>query len=158
MWLKVVGGSSGYSFYRNQRSSHSEITCPAKGKSIRCTTIDAQVDVAMRSLTLMPSWKERVIELLSGVSEQADRTRKGKRPRPPQEARSGLHRRDDRRGYVIAMECKDSFGVSSNARYCILGLTDTRTPCPQESKGGHHVQLEMPSPAGQRGSVDGRIW
>ena len=68
LWSETL--KSGYSYYREQKNAHGNYDCPACGKSIRCSVIDEQVDSIIRSLTLEPTWRERIIEKISTVSER----------------------------------------------------------------------------------------
>ena len=68
MWSETL--KSGYSYYREQKNARGNYDCPACGKSIRCNVIDDQVDIIIRSLTLEPTWRERIIEKISTVSER----------------------------------------------------------------------------------------
>ena len=68
LWSETT--SKGYTFYREPKNSHANCNCPASGKTISGLFIDAQMDSIVKSLVLMPSWKERIIEGLSTVSER----------------------------------------------------------------------------------------
>jgi len=68
LWSETL--KSGYSYYREQKNAHGDYDCPAGGKAIRCSAIDEQVDSIIRSLTLEPTWRERIIEKISTVSER----------------------------------------------------------------------------------------
>jgi hypothetical protein len=68
LWSETT--SKGYAFYREPKNSHANCNCPASGKTISGLFIDARMDSIVKSLVLMPSWKERIIEGLSTVSER----------------------------------------------------------------------------------------
>ncbi len=61
---------SGYSYYREQKGAHGNCNCPGSGKSVRCDSIEAQVDNIIKSLVLEPAWREKLIEKISIVSER----------------------------------------------------------------------------------------
>lgn len=60
----------GYGFYREPRRAREGYDCPAGGRAISCQLIDSQMDSIIKSLTLDPSWRQRIIEKLSQVSER----------------------------------------------------------------------------------------
>ena len=60
----------GYSYYRHPKNTWSHYNCPANEKAIRCRVIDSQMDDIINSLVLLPSWRERIIDKLSTVSER----------------------------------------------------------------------------------------
>lgn len=68
LWSETL--ESGYSYYREQKGAHGNFDCPGSGKSIQCDLIDIQVDNIIKSLTLEPAWRERIIEKISIVSER----------------------------------------------------------------------------------------
>ena len=55
----------------NPKSSHPNCNIfPAGGKTISGSFIDNQIDKLVKSLVLLPSWKENIIERLTTVSER----------------------------------------------------------------------------------------
>ncbi len=68
LWSETT--TKGYVYYREPKTSHGQHDCPANGKTISGKTIDGQMDSIIRSLILVPDWKERIIERLSTVSER----------------------------------------------------------------------------------------
>jgi len=68
LWSET--SNRGYTLYREPQNSHAHCNCPANGKTIGCPTIDKQVDSIVKSLVLIPSWREKVVERLSTVSER----------------------------------------------------------------------------------------
>ncbi len=70
LWCET--STRGQSFYREPRRAQESYDCPAGGRTISCRTIDNQMDRIIKSLTLDPSWRRRIIEKLSGISERED--------------------------------------------------------------------------------------
>jgi DNA invertase Pin-like site-specific DNA recombinase len=62
----------GYTYYREAKNSRAHSNCPANGKTISGRIIDDQLESLIKSLILIPSWKEKIIERLSTVSERED--------------------------------------------------------------------------------------
>jgi site-specific DNA recombinase len=68
LWSETLKGR--YSYYREQKNARGNYDCPGSGKSIRCSIIDEQVNNIIRSLTLDPTWREKIIEKISAASER----------------------------------------------------------------------------------------
>ena len=68
LWSET--SKNGYSFYREPRRSQEGYNCPANGKTISSKVIDTQLENIIKSLTLDPAWRQRVIEKLSKISER----------------------------------------------------------------------------------------
>ncbi|MEE9248982.1 MAG: hypothetical protein V3U79_09830 [Dehalococcoidia bacterium] len=74
-----TSGRQKYAYYSKQRSSRTDVVCPANGRSIPRSHIGGQIDRLMGSMFLLPSWKQRVIAQLAGPSEQDEVLRKRKK-------------------------------------------------------------------------------
>jgi site-specific DNA recombinase len=68
LWSETT--RKGYTYYREPRNSRAHFNCPANGKTISGRVIDDQLESITRSLALIPSWKEQIIERLSTASER----------------------------------------------------------------------------------------
>ncbi len=68
LWSET--SARGYTYYREPQNSRPYSNCPAEGKTISGINIDRQVNDLIKSLVLVPSWKEEVIKRLSIVPER----------------------------------------------------------------------------------------
>ncbi len=62
----------GISFYREPKNSRGHFNCPGNGKTISGRLLDGQIDNLVKSLVLLPSWRERIIDKISSLSERED--------------------------------------------------------------------------------------
>ena len=60
----------GIPFYREPKNSRGHFNCPANGKTISGRLLDGQIDNLVKSLVLLPSWRERIIDKISSLSER----------------------------------------------------------------------------------------
>jgi len=68
LWSET--STRGTAFYREPRTARGHYDCPANGKTISCRIVDSQMDDIIKSLVLIPSWRDRIIDKLSTVSER----------------------------------------------------------------------------------------
>jgi site-specific DNA recombinase len=68
LWSQI--SVKGYGFYREPRRAREGYDYPAGGRAISCRLIDGQMDSIIKSLTLDPSWRQRIMEKLSKASER----------------------------------------------------------------------------------------
>ena len=73
LWSET--SAKGFTSYREPKNSRSHFACPANGRSISGRLLGDQIDNLIKSLVLLPSWRERVIDKLSILSERADMLR-----------------------------------------------------------------------------------
>ena len=73
LWSET--SAKGFTSYREPKNSRSHFACPANGKSISGRLLGDQIDNLVKSLVLLPSWRERVIDKLSILSEREDMLR-----------------------------------------------------------------------------------
>ena len=73
LWSET--SAKGFTSYREPKNSRSHFACPANGKSISGRLLGDQIDNLIKSLVLLPSWRERVIDKLSILSEREDMLR-----------------------------------------------------------------------------------
>lgn len=67
LWCET--NSRGYTLYREKRGTRSGANCPVGEKSIRCDTIDDQVNEIISSLALDSSWKDKIVAKISSQSQ-----------------------------------------------------------------------------------------
>lgn len=68
LWSETT--TKGYTYYREPKSSRANLHCPASGKAIVGHLLDDQIDSVIKSLVLLPSWRARIIDKLSTLSER----------------------------------------------------------------------------------------
>jgi hypothetical protein len=67
LWCETT--SHGYPLYRERKGARPEANCIVGDKSIKCSTIDKQMDAIIEVIALEPSWKDRVIAKIAAISE-----------------------------------------------------------------------------------------
>jgi site-specific DNA recombinase len=68
LWCET--STRGNGFYREPRRAQEGYACPAAGRTISCRAIDSQMETIIKSLTLDPAWRQRIIEKIAGLSEK----------------------------------------------------------------------------------------
>ena len=68
LWAET--STKGFACYREQKSSRSHFNCPGNSKSISGRLLDDQIDSLVKSFTLLPSWREQVLDKISTHSER----------------------------------------------------------------------------------------
>ena len=67
LWCETT--SHGYPLYRERKGARPEANCIVGDKSIKCSSIDEQMDAIIEVITLESSWKDKVIAKIAAISE-----------------------------------------------------------------------------------------